>query len=549
MNEDVTWIYKVTNAGNVALSAVSVADNVPGVTPTLLAKLDGDSDALLEAGETWYYTATDADANKGAYSNTGTASGSFTDSAEHTRTVTATDDSSYFGADPQIAINKVTVGGGNEGDGIGVMPYTPVSWKYTVTNAGNVPLSSINVTDNVSGVTPVGVDLNSDGYNDGDTNKDSKLDLKETWIFQASGTAGAAGTWYNNTGTASGSYTDSAGHSSTDTATDTSSYYSLGEGYVTNSSLCDFGNQFNLIFTPSFNLGNNVYKLSDSNPGQFYYNMFWSGPTNSTTSLKIEIPYPFVTQGATPIHVYDDVLVSKNSLGLPCFEPVNELKNYQSTITLASYDITSPDGSDPDSDPDPVPDGKPDLTKYVIELTGVPTGDGSIYVNIHLDYGEEKLNFTKGTADKALAFTGNSQRDIQDATAYAFDHAFGGAPTSPATDTIYNDNVFKKLKGNAGFVKDTNTADDGSDDAFLGNVQVKVVNKASPNTILWQGQTDNDGWYYADFSAPGKASTYQVTADTNGIDGFNSGDMMKEFQLGGATKYAQTDFFGDWIGS
>jgi hypothetical protein len=80
---------------------------------------------------------------------------------------------------------------------------------------GNVPLSNVTITDNKPGVTPA--------YISGDTNSNNKLDLTETWIFEASGTAITGN--YSNTGTASGSYTDTAGHSRTDTETDTSSYF------------------------------------------------------------------------------------------------------------------------------------------------------------------------------------------------------------------------------------------------------------------------------------------------------------------------------------
>ena len=92
----------------------------------------------------------------------------------------------------------------NDPPGPIIMPGTTVKWQYTVTtDEGNVPLSSISVTDDVPGVTPV--------YMSGDANSNGKLDLTETWIYEASGPA----KWdqYTNTGTATGKYTDTAGHS------------------------------------------------------------------------------------------------------------------------------------------------------------------------------------------------------------------------------------------------------------------------------------------------------------------------------------------------
>ena len=74
---------------------------------------------------------------------------------------------------------------------------SPVSWIYTVTNTGNVPLSNVKVTDD-KGVVPV--------YNSGDTNLDGKLDLTESWVYSANGTAISGS--YQNIGTTTGSYTD-----------------------------------------------------------------------------------------------------------------------------------------------------------------------------------------------------------------------------------------------------------------------------------------------------------------------------------------------------
>jgi uncharacterized repeat protein (TIGR01451 family) len=184
----VKWKYEVTNIGenNSYLTSVTVSDNM-GVIPTYNSGDDGDD--KLEKGETWIYFAT-GPAISGDYSNTGTATGRYDGS-----TYKDTDDSSYFGGAPGISILKYTNGQHfTESPGLSIAVGAPVTWTYTVTNKGNVPLSTVTVTDNVAGVTPA--------YVSGDTNTNNKLDLTETWIFTASGTAVAG--QYHNTGTVVG---------------------------------------------------------------------------------------------------------------------------------------------------------------------------------------------------------------------------------------------------------------------------------------------------------------------------------------------------------
>jgi uncharacterized repeat protein (TIGR01451 family) len=241
VGEAVTWTYQVINVGHDGgeVSNVIVTDDNGGIGPEFnpSAVLAGDGihntgdtdlDGRLDVGETWLYTASGV-ATAGAYTNTGVATGHGPVNGVDTP-LSANDQSGYFGANPQISINKTTTGISSAGadhtlytgddviagpnDGISVLAGSNVTWTYTVTNAGNVALSSVSVTDSVSGVNPA--------YVSGDTNLDGKLDLTETWIYTATGTAVLGG--YSNVGTASGSFTDTAGHIGTDTDTNASSY-------------------------------------------------------------------------------------------------------------------------------------------------------------------------------------------------------------------------------------------------------------------------------------------------------------------------------------
>jgi hypothetical protein len=135
-------------------------------------------------------------------------------------------------------------------------------------------------------------------------------------------------------------------------------------GLATNSELCQFdynatlaGNQFLLNFKKE---KGNTYLLNSSNPGQFYYNVV---PV-STSNVTMTIPFPFITQGTTPIHVYSTF--EWNEAGR-CFTPGTEIFNSGAQIVFSSpsYDELGE-------------------TKNTITINNVPAG---AYVNIHLDYG------------------------------------------------------------------------------------------------------------------------------------------------------------------
>jgi len=99
----------------------------------------------------------------------------------------------YFGVQPGIRIVKTT--NGHDSDPDYKLPVgSPVTWMYTVTNTGNVALAGIQVTDNRPGVVPA--------YQSGDVNNNGQLDVTETWIYRATGTAIAGA--YTNIGTATG---------------------------------------------------------------------------------------------------------------------------------------------------------------------------------------------------------------------------------------------------------------------------------------------------------------------------------------------------------
>ena len=159
---------------------------------TRVSTTGGDTDNVLEPGEIWTYEATGTavagtyDEESGdpiGYANVGTATGD-NSPATGIQATTDTDDSSYFGSDPAINIDKVT----NGDDGLFIHVGDAITWTYTVTNTGNVPLSGVWVDDDMLVANPV---LQAKTATTGDPDDDGLLDLDEAWIYTATGVATA----------------------------------------------------------------------------------------------------------------------------------------------------------------------------------------------------------------------------------------------------------------------------------------------------------------------------------------------------------------------
>ena len=180
---DVTYTYKVTNPGNVALSSVGLTDNK--CSPVSDPTGDSNSNKKLDVGETWTYTctATLTETTK----NVATATGSYRDTR-----VEAKDDVTVKVAEPKVAIaveksastTDLPFGGGD------------VTYTYEVTNPGQVALSSVSVVDDK---------CDAPAYASGDSNSNEKVDVGETWTYTCTATLTET---TKNVATASGSYGD-----------------------------------------------------------------------------------------------------------------------------------------------------------------------------------------------------------------------------------------------------------------------------------------------------------------------------------------------------
>lgn len=113
---------------------------------------------------------------------------------------------------------------------------------------------------------------------------------------------------------------------------------------------------FRVIFTPYRNTG--LYKLTSTNPGQFYFNILvnntWPEPLNITIAYSIDANFTF--KGARPIHVYADLL-----------------RTIDITANCAFLDNT--------------------ITVYNVPSKGIA------YVTIHLDYVLKGTKWTKSQVD------------------------------------------------------------------------------------------------------------------------------------------------------
>lgn len=262
----------------------------------------------------------------------------------------------------------------------------------------------------------------------------------------------------------------------------------LGPSEATTSGLCWFDldpdteeREFKLIFTPNVDGDPLAYKLSASNPGQFYYNVFDTA-TSETKILQagdiytIEWDEPFVLQGANPVHVYSGVNTGPGG----CLV-VDELEDisYLFDIEIGKKDNVITLMYDPD---DPY-----------------PTYEGFLYINVHFDYG------LKGTGGYDLLaeteegpYHAVAKSSIYDGTEYSFRSAtpFGILDS----ESVYNINVFKKIRGFIGLVTD-------DDDKGLEGYNIRIT---LDGVTVGTAVTDEDGFYGYIYKHTGKPTDYTV---------------------------------------
>jgi hypothetical protein len=242
----------------------------------------------------------------------------------------------------------------------------------------------------------------------------------------------------------------------------------------------------------------NNYRLNATNPGQFYDNIFVDGVPGDTKTLNIEIPYPFVTQGAVPIQVHDGYAI--NSSG--CFVPSPSLPGC--TISTEGGSVSA-NGSPVIVLGDYEPQAVGSTTTATVSCTVPPSG--LLYVTIHLDDGLKRTtnwdrDLYEPGLDDAIHATYGTIRQCQP-------YAFSVAGDLTDGTTVYSSNEFKRNPGVNGL-----TLRSGSGNP-VANVGVELWGPTGKRILT--ATTDQDGFYMLSYKHTGKQANYTVKVPAFGL--------------------------------
>ena len=281
---------------------------------------------------------------------------------------------------------------------------------------------------------------------------------------------------------------------------------------------CEQSTQFRNLLTPD---GQNwvAFKLNANNPGQFFYNLISISEGSGTVTLTITVPYPFVTQGATPVHVYDGSLAIEDG----CFMPDLALARSSVQITMDDWINGGMNNADLVCDTVCGPNGSGTCT-FDVTATYPPVS-GQLYVNVHLDYGLKGVQTDANPCgddladryDPGTALSVWGSRDayvnraddglvdlaLTDCQNYEFSHKEDWT-SDDFTDTVQNLNIFKPISGAFGLC---NRSDNG--DPCPENVAVELV-RNSTSEVVQSTVTDEDGFYGLIYAHRGKPAFYTV---------------------------------------
>ena len=143
--DTISYTFAVTNTGNVTLTNVTVTDPTVAVSGGPIASLaPGVTDSTTFTGT---YVLTQADLDRGTFTNTATATGSY----NGTPVTDSDDDTQTLVAEPALALVKTAAPTTYNAVG------QEITYTFTVTNTGNVTLSGVKIDDARLGVANLGV--------------------------------------------------------------------------------------------------------------------------------------------------------------------------------------------------------------------------------------------------------------------------------------------------------------------------------------------------------------------------------------------------------
>lgn len=143
VGDPVVWTYRIINSGNVTLTNVTLTDD------QLTAQNPLTTSVTLIPGQVITVTATGV-ATFGQYTNVGTVTGTnaFSATGAITPTVTMTNSSHYYGSNGAVALRKYTNGvDADTATGPFIAVGDTVTWRYVMTNTGNVTLTKVTLID------------------------------------------------------------------------------------------------------------------------------------------------------------------------------------------------------------------------------------------------------------------------------------------------------------------------------------------------------------------------------------------------------------------
>jgi hypothetical protein len=311
-------------------------------------------------------------------------------------------------------------------------------------------------------------------------------------------------------------------------------------------------NQFRLLFTPDVQNWP-AYKHPASNPGQFFYNLVYESTTGFTETVDITVDYPFITQGAVPVHVYcaEDVALYTDENGFQCFDPVDAQASIRFAITIDDYIEGTTDTSR--------------LNLYCTEggICG-PDGEGSctfdvdlssldlsacdldqVYINVHLDWALKGPMVDANPCDDGLpdrydmganlefgGFDALENTDTEDGheaitncRTFEFSHTDGGYTSDSAGAQNYN--VFKPIAGAFGLVQHSTSGDPAQE-----GLSVSLV-KSSTGEVIKTGSTDEDGFWITPYKHKGKPTMYTINVDYPSCETMLGSPFSQEIELQG----------------